>query len=116
MASKRLPLGALVALFIVVAAFGAGYRIAAYNGEHPPVYTADGYVGADQATFRVGDTAYGFRSTVTWTDSAGSFHDGGWPACLPKVQEVTGVRFAGATLWVDQIGFTQVVWVDCQAH
>jgi hypothetical protein len=51
---------------------------------------------------------------VSWTDSAGFFHDSGWPDCLPKLQAVTGVRFATLTTWVAQVGIAQVVWVDCQ--
>jgi hypothetical protein len=116
MTTKQRSLSAVVAVVIAVAAFGAGYVIGGDNAAHPPVYTADGYVGADQASFQVGDTTYGFESSVSWTDSAGSFHDGGWPECLPKLQEVAGVRFAAATLWVGQVGASEVVWVDCQSH
>jgi hypothetical protein len=116
MALNRRTLGALIALVIVVAAFGAGYRVATVNAERAPVYTGQGYVGADQATFESGDTFYGFTSSVAWTDETGSFHDSGWPACLTKLQEVSSVRFAAQTIWVGQIGTAQVVWVDCQAH
>jgi len=73
-------------------------------------------VGADQASFQVGDTWYGFESSVSWTDSAGSFHDSGRPECLPMLQEVTRVRFAATTTWVGQVGVAHVVWVDCQSH
>jgi hypothetical protein len=112
----RRPLyrGAAIALLIAVAAFGAGYWIGGDRLGHAPVYTGDGYVGADQASLQVGDTWYGFESSVSWTDSAGSFHDSGWPDCLPKLQAVTGVRFAALTTWVAQVGIAQVVWVDCQ--
>ena len=83
---------------------------------HLPIYTADGYVGADQASFQVGDMWYGFESSVEWTDSTGAEHDGGWPECLPKLQEVRGVRFSGAVLWHDTSGIARVVWVDCRKH
>ena len=116
MTTNRRALGAFVVILIVLAAFGAGYRIATVNAERPSVYTGIGYVGEDQATFEAGDTSYGFRSAVSWTDGSGSFHAGGWPECLPKLQAVTGVRFAATTIWVDQIGFSQVVWVDCKPH
>lgn len=116
MATDRRTAGALVALVIVVAAFGAGYRVAMVNAERAPVYAGDGYVGADQATFEAGDTSYGFSSSVAWTDEAGSFHDAGWPACLTTLQEVTAVRFAGEILWVGEVGTAQVVWVGCRAY
>jgi hypothetical protein len=116
MTTRQRSLGALGAVLIVIAAFGAGYRIGGDSATHPPVYTADGHVGADQASFQVGGTTYGFVSSVSWTDSAGSFHDSGWPGCLPKLQLVTGVRFAAATVWVGQAGVSPVLWVDCQSH
>ncbi len=116
MTMKHGIMAGLAALVVAVAMFGAGFLAGGNAATHPTVYVGDGYVGADVATFQVGDTAYGFRSSVNWTDSAGSFHDGGWPACLPKVQAVTGVRFERTTVWAGNIGFTQVVWVDCQAY
>jgi hypothetical protein len=114
--TKKRRTWALAGVLIAVAALGAGYLIGADAGAHPPVYTASGYVGADQASFLVGDTTYGFRSSVSWTDSVGSFHDSGWPQCLAKLKEVAGVRFAATTIWVGQVGISQVVWVDCQSH
>ena len=114
MVSSRQQLLGLVVAVVVVAAFGAGYLIGGGAAAHPPVYTGDGYVGADQASFEVGDTTYGFESTVNWTDSGGAFHDGGWPDCLPKLQQVTGVRFAASTVWVGNVGVAEVLWVDCQ--
>jgi hypothetical protein len=107
------PLGAVVLLAVVVA-FGAGYWTGGERAMHLPIYTADGYVGADQASFQVGDVTYGFESSVAWTDQAGAEHDSGWPECLPKLQEVKGVRFSAAVLWHETSGIARVVWVDCQ--
>jgi len=101
---------------MVLGVYGLGYLTGSYSTSHPAVLTGDGYVGADQASFQVGDTTYGFRSTVTWTDAAGSLHDNGWPACLPKLQSVSGVRFVAATIWAGGSGSSQVVWVDCQGR
>ncbi len=112
--SSRQQLIGVVVVAAVVAAFGAGYLVGGGVAAHPPVYVADGYVGADQASFEVGDTTYGFESTVSWTDSAGAFHDGGWPDCLPKLQQVKGVRFAASTVWFGNVGVAHVQWVDCQ--
>jgi hypothetical protein len=113
MTTRWQPLVVLVVAVAVVAAFGAGYIVAGANGAHPLVYTAGGQVGEDQASFQVGDTTYGFEDSVAWTDSTGSFHDGGWPDCLPKLQAVTGIRFAATTLWVGNVGVAKVLWVDC---
>ena len=116
MTTKHSIIAGLAALVVAVALFGSGYATGNHAASHPTVLVGDGDVGADQATLQVGDTYYGFRSSVSWTDSAGSFHDQGWPACLPRLQAVTGVRFEGATLWAGNVGFTSVVWVDCQAQ
>ena len=113
MTTKHRITAGLAALLVAVAVFGAGYLAGGTAATHPTVYVGDGYVGADQATFQVGDTSYGFNSSVSWTDSAGSFHDRGWPACLPKVHEVKGVHFAGAVIWAGGVGLSSVVWVDC---
>jgi hypothetical protein len=106
----------VAAVLLTVAVFGGGYALGENSATHPSVSTGDGYVGADQASFQVGDTWYGFRSSVSWTDEAGGWHDSGWPACLPKLQTVTGVRFVGTTVWAGNVGQAQVVWVDCQGR
>jgi hypothetical protein len=111
----RWSFGAAVILALVVA-FAAGSWIGGERALHLPIYTADGYVGADQASFLVGDMTYGFESSVAWTDSTGAEHEGGWPDCLPKLHEVKGVRFSGAVLWHETSGIARVVWVDCRKH
>ncbi len=115
MAARKRILGLFLIGVVTVAVFGAGYE-AGSSSAQPQVYTGSGYDGANVATLGVGDTYYGFRDSVSWTDSAGSFHDGGWPDCLPRVQEVSGVRFAGATIWAGGIGLASVVWVDCRSQ
>ena len=115
MTTKHGIMAGLAALLVAFALFGAGYLARGHDATHPTVFVGDGYVGADQASFQVGDTWFGFQSSVSWTDSSGSFHDSGWPACLPRIQAVTGVRFEGATLWAGNTGFSSVVWVDCQS-
>ena len=109
------PILPILALLALAVAFGAGYWIGGARAMHLPTYTADGYVGADQASFHVGNAWYGFESSVAWTDRTGAVHDSGWPDCLPKLQEVKGVRFSGAVLWQgDGLGVARVVWVDCR--
>jgi hypothetical protein len=102
------------ALLAVVLVFGAGYWVGGERALHLPTYIGDGYVGADQASFQVGDTWYGFESSVAWTDGSGAEHSEGWPACLPKLHDVKHVRFAGAVMWHGGSGEATVVWVDCQ--
>lgn len=102
------------ALVILVVAVGARYWFGGEQALYPPIYTADGYVGTDQASFQVGDVTYGFQSSVDWTDQTGAQHPGGWPACLPRVSEVKAVRFAANVLWHDSWGTAQVTWVDCR--
>ena len=116
MTTRQGALGLLGALIVAGAAFGLGARVGADAATHPAVLVGDGYVGADEASFQVGDTVYGFRSAVNWTDSAGSFHDQGWPDCLPKLQAVRGVRFVAQTVWLGTVGTTDVVWVDCRGR
>jgi len=116
MTTKQRTLAVLAAVVITLTVFGAGYAVGDNRATHPPVYTGDGYVGADQASFQVGDMWYGFRSSVAWTDQTGNWHDSGWPVCLPKLQTVSGVRFVGTTIWAGNIGQAQVIWVDCQGR
>lgn len=116
MTFKQRTAMALLFVLVGVGTFGAGIWVGDYRATHPQIYVADGYVGENVASFEVGDTTYGFRSSVNWTDSQGAFHDGGWPDCLPKTQQVQGVHLAVTTLWTGEVGQAQVVWVDCRPH
>jgi len=109
------PVMPIMVLLALAVAFGAGYWIGGERALHLPTYTADGYVGADQASFLYRGVTYGFESSVAWTDRTGAVHDTGWPDCLSKLKEVKGVRFSGAVLWQgDSTGIARVVWVDCR--
>ena len=110
MTTKQRSAGIVVIAMVAILAFGAGLR-AGSDRAGPQILTGDGYVGDAVATFWVGDDAYGFRSSVPWTDGSGSRHDGGWPDCLAKLHDIHGVRFAGLVV----SGFLTVVWVDCQS-
>ena len=108
------PVLALAAVLAIVLSFAVGYSVRNAGRQDLTIYTASGYVGADQASFTVGDTTFGFESSVPWTDQAGSEHPDGWPACLPKLQAVSGVRFGGAVVWHGDSGEARVLWVDCR--
>ena len=94
-------------ILVVAIVFAAGWVARGLAG--PRIYVGSGYVGDAVATLFVGADAYGIRSSVKWTDSRGSFHDGGWPECLPRLQSVSGIRFAGETQWVGGIGTDEVI-------
>ncbi len=109
---------ALIVVAAVLAlglSFALGYVVRNSRPIELSIYTANGHVGADVASFQVGDTTYGFQGTVAWTDRAGTEHPDGWPDCLPKLQAVEAVRFGGATIWHGTSGYAQVLWVDCRA-
>ena len=108
---RRRPILFLGGVLAVALVFGAGWVARGLAG--PRIFVGSGYVGEAVATLFVGEDGYGFRSSVNWTDSRGSFHDGGWPDCLPHLQEVSGIRFAGETQWIGGVGTDEVVWVDC---
>jgi len=105
----------MAAAAAVALAFGLGYWVRAAQHAELTIYRANGYVGADVASFPVGDTTYGFRSNVAWTDSAGTEHDSGWPDCLPRLHSVQAIRFGGAVVWHGSTGEALVLWVDCRA-
>ena len=109
----------LIAVVAAVAlAFGGGWWLGHGDGKlHVPVMYGDGYVGIHVVSLFVGDTAYGAKGSIRWTDSAGTLHaDETWPACLPDTTEVKHVRFAGATLYFgdDGVGEAMIIWVDCR--
>ena len=110
---RHIPI--LTALAVAVLAFVAGVVAgsAGVIGVRVPTSVGHGMVGEQVATLWVGDTAYGARSSVAWRDAGGSEHESGWPECLSKPGEVTGVRFTGAMVWHDTIGMGTILWVDC---
>ena len=105
----------VVAVLAIGLSFAVGYFVRNSQPIELSIYTADGYVGADVATFQVGDTSYGFRGSVAWTDRAGAEHPDGWPDCLPKLQSVEAIRIGTAVIWHGTSGSAQVLWVDCRA-
>ena len=108
----------LLGVLLIVVAFALGSMARGWSA--PQVLVGSGYVGDDVATLFVGQDAYGLHSSVTWTDAHGSYHASGWPDCLPRLQEVSGIRFTGETVWaggvVGGVGSDQIIWVDCGPH
>lgn len=105
-------MGAALALAV---AFGVGYRVGGDRAMHLDIYTGDCRTTADAASCLVGDKWYSFESGVSWTGPGASGSRWGWPSCLPKQQDVKGVRFAAPELWVgDDFTLAKVLWVDCR--
>ena len=98
----------------LVLAFVLGYVARGAMRTELTIYQGDGYVGDDVASFTVGDTTFGFRSSVAWTDRNGTEHPSGWPECLPRLQSVQSVRFGGTVAWHGSSGEAVVLWVDCR--
>lgn len=59
MTANRRTLAVVVLALIASGLYGLGYVTGSYNATHPSILTGDGYVGADEASFQVGDTTYG---------------------------------------------------------
>ena len=79
----RAAIAALIAGLIGVAAFVAGQH---HHSSAVTMLTGLAYTGGQQASVIVDGYTYGFEGvgSVTWLDSQGETHEGGWPACLAK--------------------------------
>jgi hypothetical protein len=117
----RQSVGALVSLAIIVGIAGAiGYGIGARVGAGPRMSetkvfrAAPAYSGDRQASATVEGITYGFSDSVAWVDSSGSWHEAGWPACVPSRSQLQ-VTFGGAVVYgLTGAGSYQMVWVDCR--
>lgn len=74
-----------------------------------PAYAGDGQVSAT-----VGDITYGTAGEISWIDASGSWHDRGWPVCVPPRSQVR-MTFGGALVkGPTGSGSYRVLWVDCR--
>lgn len=102
-------------LVAVLLAATVGYLAGRSQGQQVQVLRGTAQVGDHVASIQVGDWAYGVSDSVAWYDAAGSWHEGGWPECLPQVTEVAAVRFAATTVTrPDGSTFRPVAYVDCR--
>jgi hypothetical protein len=114
------PRGRSTAWWVVGAllvAVVAGYLIGAHRPGDTTRATGVGYVGDKVVTIRtpVDDWAYGFSGSVPWIDRDGTSHEGGWPACLTPLTQVT-VTFGWVPVtYPDGSTARQVAYVDCSA-
>lgn len=102
---------ALAAAVLVTIGFGVGHDDADTEWRHGPAY-----VGDRHASIAVDGWDYGLSQSVAWIDAAGSHHGDGWPECLdvPAGTLVADVRFASVEVEVDDVGWRQVVLIDCR--
>lgn len=121
MLTTRRPFSAVIAFAILIALAGAvGYVIGVGAGAGPRIgetkvfRDAVAYSGDAQISALVDGITYGVASEVAWVDATGSWHERGWPACVPARSEVR-ITFGGALVWGPTgVGNYRVLWVDCR--
>ncbi len=108
---------ALAAFLIGAGAFAAGEH---YQG--PPgkmtIMTGVAAIGSYEASIPMGDWTYGLAGagSVSWVDSQGMEHEGGWPTCLTGPGTAHRVTFGWVPVTLPDGGsYRQVVWVDCRS-
>jgi hypothetical protein len=103
--------GVLVLALVVSASYAAGGN----HGNRLKELDGNAYVGAHQASVRVDGWAYGIADSVPWFDSAGSFHESGWPICLGGTGSTVRIRFGEIPVTgPNAVAWRAVAWVDCR--
>ncbi len=119
--TARAAIAAFAALAVLIGlAGGVGYGIGVRVGAGPRMSEirvfrdAPAHVGDAQASATGDGRTFGFNGEVPWVDASGSWHDAGWPSCLPRRAE-TRVTFGGATVYGPTgVGSARILWVDCR--
>ncbi len=97
-------------------AVSAGYLLGSHRSSNVTELTGRAQVGDHVAPIYVDDWAYGVLGSVAWLDSAGSFHEGGWPECLGGVGNNPLVRFGATPVTLpNDTSIRAVVFVDCRS-
>ena len=113
MSRWRRGLRPAMAFAVVAAGAAAGYVVGTQN---PQVHVDSGtaYVGDHQATAFTAGWAYAIPMEGPWFDAAGTWHDGGPPACLTTVGSTVSIRFGWTSVAEPQgASWRQVDWVSC---
>lgn len=109
--ATRLVIAFLVLCLVAGGTFLAGKR----QGNRTTVLTGMAYTGINEATVTVAGWSYGISGNVTWLDSQGTEHVGGWPSCLRSVGRRVQITFGAVPVTApDGSSWRQVVWVDCR--
>ena len=105
----ELAVGLLVMTLIVgFLAYAAGSR-----GDVARVLHGTVYVGADQASAKVGSTYYAVPLDVPWRDIQRTWHEGGRAACLGSLGQSRPITFGAVAFKREGLLQQAVVWVDC---
>src|SRR2546430_2100012 len=121
MFTVRQSVAALASLAIIVGiaatvgyAIGTGVLTGPRMSETQVFRAVPAYSGDRQVSATVDGITYGFSDSVAWVDSSGSWHEAGWPACVPSRSQLL-VTFGGAVVFGPTgAGSYQMVWVDCR--
>ena len=105
-----------VAAAAAIAAVFLGACLAGSANSNVTVRSGTAYVTDYQASI-IGDGdgwVYDLPSNVSWTDSSGTWHEGGQPSCLPDAGKTGPVKFAATEVTVNGFTWRPVVWISCQ--
>jgi hypothetical protein len=121
MFTTRQAISAVIALAIVVAvgaavgySFGTGVGAGPRMSETKVFRDVPANAGDHQVSAMVNGTTHGVSGDVSWVDASGSWHGGGWPACVPPRSQPR-VTFGGAVIFGPTgVGQYRMLWVDCR--
>ena len=119
--TMRQSSAAVIAFAIVVAlaasvgyGVGVGVRAGPRMSETKVFHDVPAYAGDGQVSASVDGVTYGVSGEVAWMDASGSWHEQGWPACVPPRTE-SRITFGGAVvLGPTGTGGYRILWVDCR--
>lgn len=98
----------LIVLVLGLLAYLAGSR-----GNEARVLHGTVYVGAGQASVKVGRTYYAVPVSVPWRDDQGTWHEDGRPSCLGSLGQSQPLTFGAVAFMREGLPARAVVWVDC---
>jgi len=119
--AKLIAASSALGVALTTGAFFAGRSA----GQQADWQTGTAYLMGDRDnpgfSARVDGWTYGATGSVPyWIDDSGALHDGEWPACLRPPAPASSrnrrvpVRFAEVTVAAHDVGWRNVVMVDCR--
>jgi hypothetical protein len=119
--SPRRSVAAVAALGLLIAISAViGYGVGVVVGGGPRMSEVKAfrdvpaYSGDKQVSATVDGITYGVSGDVPWVDATGSWHEGGWPACVTPVSSIR-LTFGGALIFGPTgTGNYRILWVDCR--
>lgn len=104
---------AAVVSTVALALFAAGCT--GQGNSNVSIHTGTAYAGNNEVTIQGDDGwSYSVPPDVEWTDSAGTWHQGDRPACLPASGGSGRVTFGSTQVTVDGVTWRPVVWISCR--